>query len=85
MATNDTALEYSRKIFNAIVPEEGPQDVLVDVGAIVESLSVVCSFFISRCPPEARIDLLHIWQRDMLLFAARIMKGDFNPEHDRKH
>jgi hypothetical protein len=86
---DDKHLELSKKIFDAIVPRgENGEDraVLIDVTAVIESLSIVCSFFISRCPPETQIDMLALWQRNMLLLAHRLMKGeDLTSENEQKH
>jgi hypothetical protein len=74
-AVNETAVEYSHKIFNSLIPPES--DVVeIDIAALLESLAVVGSYFISRAPREDRNKLIALWHEQALAMTARLILDD---------
>lgn len=75
---NETAVEYSHKIFESLVPPD-QKAVAIDVVAVLESLTVVASYFISRSDPDRQVSLLAVWHSDVLAMTAKII-GDADPD-----
>lgn len=75
---SETAVEYSHKIFESLVPPD-QKTVAIEVVSVLESLTVVASYFISRSDPDKQAALLAIWHADVLAMTAKIL-GDADPD-----